>query len=66
MYDCAGYAPDTAYKIMRNAVLYSVRDAQPPPALESQGQTTTQAAANEPTAKAKAKGKSKSQPKPNE
>ena len=66
MYDCAGYAPDTAYKIMRNAVLYSARDAQPPPALEPQGQTTTKPAANEPTTKAKAKGKSKPQPKPNE
>ena len=64
MYDCAGYAPQTAYQIMRNAVLYSVRDAQPPPALGPQGQAATKPAANEPAAKAKAKGKF--QPKSNE
>ena len=30
MYDCAGYNPDSAFKIMRNVILYAIKDRKPP------------------------------------
>ena len=55
MYDCSGYAPESAYQIMRNAVLYSAKDAK-------LTQDATTPAADKLTAKKRARAEARTNP----